>query len=76
MEVRKFNNGVGVGGGTTAVSLAANFSSTTLNNFHNDVGRVYRTPCVNCNTLLPALDAPIGAVNYHQDMVTFYGGPI
>lgn len=73
MGVRKFNNSVV---GTTAVSLATDFSSTTLNNFHTNVTGVYRKPCANCETLLPALDAPIGAANYDHDMEAFYGAPI
>ncbi|PON20332.1 hypothetical protein TGAM01_v210774, partial [Trichoderma gamsii] len=72
MEVRSFNN---YRGGTTAASLAANFSSTTLNNFHDNVG-VYRKPCNNCKTLLLELDAPIGTTNYDQDMLAFYGAAI
>lgn len=73
MEVRKFSNAVG---GTTAASLATNFSSTTLNDFHTNGGGVYRKPCDNCKTLLTTLDAPIGPADYDQDMLAFYGGQI
>ncbi|MCJ1405734.1 hypothetical protein MMC11_008964 [Xylographa trunciseda] len=53
--------------------LNANFSQATLNTIHeatngNPRGILYRLPCDNCKTLLPAFDIPMGPIFYYTDL--------
>ncbi|KAK0634150.1 hypothetical protein B0T14DRAFT_561663 [Immersiella caudata] len=64
MSVREFNNDP-----TMAPTLAASFTKAALKTMHENTegAGMYRQPCVNCQSLLPVFDVPVGAANYDLD---------
>lgn len=64
MSAREFNNNP-----TMAPTLAASFTKDALKTMHENSDRpgMYREPCINCKSLLPVFDVPIGAAGYDLD---------
>jgi len=66
MSVREF-----IDDPALAPKLAASFTKDTLKTMHEDKASggcgLYGEPCVNCRSLLPCFDVPVGAVDYDLD---------